>query len=59
MTIDWSGVFPALMTEFKQDESLDLEATARHIESCLGAGCEGLVMLGTLGENSSLAPEEK
>ena len=59
MTIDWSGVFPALMTEFKQDESLDLEATARHIESCLDAGCEGLVMLGTLGENSSLAPEEK
>ena len=59
MTIDWSGVFPALMTEFKQDESLDLEATARHIESCLGAGCEGLVMLGTLGENRSLAPEEK
>ncbi len=59
MTIAWSGVFPALMTEFKQDESLDLEATARHIESCLVAGCEGLVMLGTLGENSSLAPDEK
>ncbi len=59
MTIAWSGVFPALMTEFKQDESLDLEATAQHIESCLAAGCEGLVMLGTLGENSSLAPEEK
>ncbi len=59
MTIAWSGVFPALMTEFKQDESLDLEATARHIDSCLEAGCEGLVMLGTLGENSSLAPEEK
>ncbi len=59
MTIAWSGVFPALMTEFKQDESLDLEATARHIESCLEAGCEGLVMLGTLGENSSLAPDEK
>ncbi len=59
MTIAWSGVFPALMTEFKQDESLDLEATARHTESCLEAGCEGLVMLGTLGENSSLAPDEK
>ncbi|MDJ0943609.1 MAG: dihydrodipicolinate synthase family protein [Kiloniellales bacterium] len=59
MAIAWSGVFPALMTEFKQDESLDLEATARHIESCLDAGCEGLVMLGTLGENASLMPEEK
>jgi 4-hydroxy-tetrahydrodipicolinate synthase len=59
MTVDWKGVLPALMTEFKEDESLDLEATARHIESCLAAGVEGLVMLGTLGENSSLRPVEK
>lgn len=59
MTIAWSGVFPALMTEFKEDESLDLESTARHIESCLAAGCEGLIMLGTLGENASLSPDEK
>jgi dihydrodipicolinate synthase/N-acetylneuraminate lyase len=59
MSIDWRGVFPALMTEFKPDESLDLEATARHIEAMLEAGCRGLVMLGTLGENTSLSPEEK
>ena len=59
MSVTWSGVFPALMTEFNEDESLDLEATARHIESCLDAGCEGLVMLGTLGENASLTPDEK
>ena len=59
MSIDWQGVFPALMTEFKADESLDLEATARHIEAMLAAGCSGLVMLGTLGENTSLSPEEK
>jgi dihydrodipicolinate synthase/N-acetylneuraminate lyase len=59
MSIDWRGVFPALMTEFKPDESLDLEATARHIEAMLEAGCSGLVMLGTLGENTSLSPEEK
>jgi len=59
MSVSWSGVFPALMTEFKEDESLDLESTARHVESCLSAGCEGLVMLGTLGENSSLRLEEK
>jgi len=59
MTIDWQGVFPALMTEFKADESLDLEATARHIEAMLVAGCTGLVMLGTLGENTSLSADEK
>lgn len=59
MKVDWRGVFPALMTEFKADESLDLEATAAHVEAMLAAGVHGLVMLGTLGENVSLAPEEK
>ena len=59
MYVEWNGVFPALMTEFKEDESLDLESTARHIESCIEAGIHGLVMLGTLGENSSLNPDEK
>lgn len=59
MTVEWEGVFPALMTEFNEDESLDLESTARHIEACLEAGIRGLVMLGTLGENSSLGAEEK
>jgi len=59
MTSNWHGVIPALMTEMKQDGSLDLDATAKHIDSCLSAGCDGFVMLGTLGENSSLALEEK
>ena len=59
MSIDWQGVFPALMTEFKADGALDLEATQRHIQSCMDAGIEGLVMLGTLGENPSLTPDEK
>lgn len=59
MRVDWHGVFPALMTEFTADGALDLEATQRHLRRCLDAGAEGVVMLGTLGENSSLRPEEK
>lgn len=59
MSIDWQGVYPALMTEFKADGALDLEATQRHIQSCMDAGVEGLVMLGTLGENPSLTQDEK
>jgi 4-hydroxy-tetrahydrodipicolinate synthase len=59
MTVTWKGVIPALMTEMKKDGALDLDATARHITSCMDAGCEGFLMLGTLGENSSLSPEEK
>jgi 4-hydroxy-tetrahydrodipicolinate synthase len=47
------------MTEFTQDGGLDLAGTQRHARACLDAGCSGLIMLGTLGENSSLSPEEK
>ena len=59
MRVDWQGVFPALMTEFHPDGALDLESMQRHARACLEVGCSGLIMLGTLGENSSLAPEEK
>lgn len=59
MSTNWQGVIPALMTEMKKDGALDLPATARHVERCLDAGCEGFVMLGTLGENSSLTLDEK
>jgi len=59
MSVTWRGVFPALMTEFNKDGSLDLDGTQRHIKSCMDAGIEGLVMLGTLGENASLRAEEK
>lgn len=59
MKTNWQGVIPALMTEMKKDGALDLPATQKHLESCIAAGCEGFVMLGTLGENSSLSPDEK
>lgn len=55
----WSGVFPAVTTQLARDESLDLPATARHLEALIDSGVSGLVMCGSLGENQSLAPEEK
>src|SRR6185295_12573821 len=55
----WQGVFPAVTTQLKKDQSLDLQATARHLEALLESGVTGLIMLGSLGENQSLAPEEK
>lgn len=56
---DWHGVYPAVTTQFKSDQSLDLEATAAHIDTLLRAGVHGLIMLGTVGENCSLEPAEK
>jgi len=42
-----------------QDQSLDLEGTARHIEALIDSGVQGLIMLGSLGENTLLEPAEK
>jgi len=56
---NWGGVFPAATTEFKQDQSLDLKATMRHIEVMIDAGVHGMIVLGTVGENCSLEYHEK
>ncbi len=56
---DWRGVFPAVTTQFKKDQSLDLAATQKHIDVLIESGCRGLVMLGTVGENNTLSAEEK
>src|SRR5208283_28609 len=55
----WQGVFPAITTQFKRDQSIDLEATARHAEVLIHAGVDGLIFLGSLGENQALRREEK
>jgi 1-pyrroline-4-hydroxy-2-carboxylate deaminase len=55
----WSGVFPAITTQLKRDQSLDLEATARHTEVLIQSGVSGLVFLGSLGENQALSAAEK
>ncbi len=54
-----TGVSPAVTTQFKQDLSLDLDLTAKHLETLIESGVHGLVMLGSLGENVALSPEEK
>lgn len=59
MKVRWQGVFPALTTQMHKDQSLDLEATQRHIEVIIDSGVQGLIMLGSLGENAALEPEEK
>ncbi len=56
---NWKGVFPAVTTQFHKDLSLDLDATARHLEVLIESGVSGLVMLGSLGENVCLTREEK
>lgn len=59
MKVNWRGVFPAITTQFSSDQSLDLAATAKHLETMIRAGIHGVVLLGTVGENTALEYEEK
>jgi 1-pyrroline-4-hydroxy-2-carboxylate deaminase len=57
--IAWQGVFPAVTTQFKEDFSLDIGATAKVIAALVRDGVSGLVICGTVGENTSLTRSEK
>lgn len=59
MKVDWQGVFPAATTQFHEDESLNIEATMKHLDVMIDAGVHGMIMLGTVGENCSLDYDEK
>ncbi len=59
MSFEWQGVFPAATTQFHPDQTLDLKGTLTHLDAMLDAGINGLIMLGTVGENCSLEPGEK
>ena len=56
---DWAGVFPAITTPFSADLAVDHDALAAHVEWLAGAGCTGIVALGSLGESATLAFDEK
>lgn len=59
MRVNWRGVFPAATTQFHADGSLDLESTRRLLKMKLDAGIHGVIMIGSVGENTVLEPEEK
>lgn len=54
----FKGVFPAIITPFKDDLSLDEEGLRRNIEFLSGAGVAGIVPCGTTGESATLSFEE-
>jgi 4-hydroxy-tetrahydrodipicolinate synthase len=59
MRCTWSGVYPAAVTHFRDDGSLDLPATCNHLDAMLAGGVDGFILLGTVGENCSLEYQEK
>ena len=59
MNIHWHGIYPASTTQFHPDQSLDIPATIAHVEKMIAAGMHGMIMLGSVGENTVLDYAEK
>lgn len=59
MSINWSGVMPAVTTKFTEEDQLDLEMFEINIKAQIEAGVNGIILGGTLGEASTLEDEEK
>lgn len=57
--VDWQGVFPAVTTQFRDDLSVDIDATKKVMEALVRDGVSGLIVCGTVGENTSLTRPEK
>lgn len=57
--ISWKGVYPAVLTPFKKDDSIDYEVFKLNIEEQLQAGVDGIILGGSLGEASTLSNTEK
>jgi 4-hydroxy-tetrahydrodipicolinate synthase len=59
MANSWRGIYPAATTQFHADQALDLKGTLEHVEKLIAAGMDGLIMLGSVGENTTLEYSEK
>jgi 4-hydroxy-tetrahydrodipicolinate synthase len=59
MKITWHGIYPAATTQFNADQSLNLKATTDLVEKMIAAGMHGIIMLGSVGENTTLEYGEK
>jgi len=55
----WSGVYPAVTTKFTEDDRLDHAEMERCFALQIEAGCDGLIVCGSLGEGPMLSHDEK
>ena len=55
----WTGVYPAVTTNFFEDQSLDFQTFENSINEQIKAGVHGIIVCGSLGENGTLSTDEK
>jgi 4-hydroxy-tetrahydrodipicolinate synthase len=58
-SIPWKGVYPAVLTPFAEDDSIDFKTFTINLEAQIDAGIDGIILAGSLGEASTLSNCEK
>jgi len=58
LQVEWKGVYPALLTPFKSDDSIDFDMFQLNGNAQLDAGIDAMIIGGSLGEASTLSKEE-
>jgi len=59
MSMNWSGVMPAITTGFDSDLNVDHKFVSEHCSWLVDNGCTGIVTPGSLGEGATLTYQEK
>ncbi len=58
MTIQFTGLYTAIITPFLEDGSFDAESFKKIIDNQIAGGVDGLVVLGTTGESPTVTTAE-
>ncbi|PQA55522.1 MULTISPECIES: dihydrodipicolinate synthase family protein [Siphonobacter] len=59
VAVTWQGIYPALLTPFTAEDTLDLDLFETNLRAQIDAGVRGLIIGGSLGETSTLTRPEK
>ncbi|WP_341502569.1 dihydrodipicolinate synthase family protein [Gallaecimonas sp. GXIMD4217] len=59
MSIQWTGVMPAITTPFTAELQVDHEFLKRHVAWLVAAGSTAIIPCGSLGEGATLSFDEK
>lgn len=57
--MNWTGVMPAITTNFDRDLKVDAAFVEQHCRWMIESGCTAIIALGSLGEGATLSFDEK
>jgi len=57
--VKWKGIYPAVLTMFHADGTLDIDTYLVNIRAQVAAGVQGIIIGGSLGESSTLTHDDR